>query len=132
MRGASLRTREFCGLSKRSIGGRNCHRKHVEDGSNDQTSFLHRKYELGYGTLAKVYHARYLPTGKSVAMKVVGKEKVIRVGMMEQIQREIFVMKMVKHPNIVDLHEVMASKSKIYFAMKLVRGGELFFKIVKG
>ncbi|CAN1770161.1 CBL-interacting protein kinase 5 [Linum perenne] len=44
-------------------------------------------------------------------MKVVGKEKVIKVGMMEQIQREISVMKMVKHPNIIELHEVMASKS---------------------
>lgn len=65
-------------------------------------------------------------------MKVVGKEKVIKVGMMEQVKREISVMKMVKHPNIVELHEVMASKSKIYFAMELVRGGELFSKISKG
>ncbi|CAN0838420.1 CBL-interacting serine/threonine-protein kinase 6 [Linum grandiflorum] len=52
--------------------------------------------------------------------------------MMEQIQREISVMKMVKHPNIVELHEVMASKSKIYIAMELVRGGELFNKVAKG
>lgn len=97
---------------------------------------LHGKYELGrllgYGTFAKVYHARNLASGKSVAMKVVGKEKVIKVGMMEQVKREISVMKMVKHPNIVELHEVMASKSKIYFAMELVRGGELFSKIAKG
>lgn len=97
---------------------------------------LHGKYELGrllgYGTFAKVYHARNLASGKSVAMKVVGKEKVIKVGMMEQVKREISVMKMVEHPNIVELHEVMASKSKIYFAMELVRGGELFSKIAKG
>ncbi|KAJ0918094.1 putative protein kinase CAMK-CAMKL-CHK1 family [Helianthus annuus] len=65
-------------------------------------------------------------------MKMVGKEKVIKVGMTDQIQREIAVMKMVKHPNIVELHEVMASKSNIYFAMELVRGGELFSKIAKG
>ncbi|GMJ11094.1 SNF1-RELATED PROTEIN KINASE 3.14, SOS3-interacting protein 3, CBL-INTERACTING PROTEIN KINASE 6 [Hibiscus trionum] len=108
----------------------------AEKAKTDQPALLHGKYELGrmlgHGTFAKVYHARHLPTGKSVAMKVVGKEKVIRVGMMEQIQREISVMKMVKHPNIVDLHEVMASKSKIYFAMELVRGGELFSKIAKG
>ncbi|CAI0394473.1 unnamed protein product [Linum tenue] len=87
---------------------------------------------LGHGTFAKVYHARNLQSGKSVAMKVVGKEKVIRVGMMDQIKREISVMKMVKHPNIVELHEVMASKSKIYIAMELVRGGELFSKIARG
>ncbi|KAK9141545.1 hypothetical protein Syun_010945 [Stephania yunnanensis] len=87
---------------------------------------------LGHGTFAKVYHARNLVSGESVAMKVVGKEKVIEVGMTEQVKREISVMKMVKHPNIVELHEVMASKSKIYFAMEYVKGGELFNKISKG
>ncbi|KAI3801730.1 hypothetical protein L1987_29843 [Smallanthus sonchifolius] len=94
------------------------------------------KYEfgrqLGHGTFAKVYHARNLQTGKSVAMKMVGKEKVIKVCMTDQIQREISVMKMMRHPNIVELHEVMASKSNIYFAMELVRGGELFSKVEKG
>ncbi|KAL0404015.1 UNVERIFIED_CONTAM: CBL-interacting serine/threonine-protein kinase [Sesamum radiatum] len=105
-------------------------------GSEEKCGVLHGKYELGrilgHGTFAKVYHARNLQTNKSVAMKVVGKEKVIRVGMMEQVKREISVMKMVHHPNIVELHEVMASKTKIYFAMEFVRGGELFAKISKG
>ncbi|KAH1042313.1 hypothetical protein AAZX31_09G091300 [Glycine max] len=100
------------------------------------STLLHGKYELGrllgHGSFAKVYHARHLNTGKSVAMKVVGKEKVVKVGMMEQIKREISAMNMVKHPNIVQLHEVMASKSKIYIAMELVRGGELFNKIARG
>ncbi|KAK9733956.1 hypothetical protein RND81_04G103600 [Saponaria officinalis] len=65
-------------------------------------------------------------------MKVVGKEKVLKAKMMEQMKREISVMKRVKHPNIVELFEVMATKSKIYLAMELVRGGELFTKISKG
>ncbi|XP_073307168.1 CBL-interacting serine/threonine-protein kinase 6-like [Primulina huaijiensis] len=105
-------------------------------GSEEKCGVLHGKYELGrllgHGTFAKVYHARNLKTGKSLAIKIVGKEKVIRVGMMEQVKREISVMKMMKHPNIVELHEVMASKTKIYFVMELVRGGELFAKISKG
>lgn len=105
-------------------------------GGDDRPTLLHGKYELGrmlgHGTFAKVYLARNLQTGKSMAMKVVGKDKVIKVGMMEQIKREISVMKMVKHKHIVELHEVMASKSKIYFAMDLVKGGELFNKIAKG
>ncbi|KAB2618790.1 CBL-interacting serine/threonine-protein kinase 6 [Pyrus ussuriensis x Pyrus communis] len=108
----------------------------AEQKESGGSSLLHGKYELGrllgHGTFAKVYHARHLPSGKNVAMKVVGKEKVIKVGMMEQVKREISVMRMVKHPNIVELHEVLASKSKIYFAMDLVRGGELFAKIAKG
>lgn len=102
----------------------------------EKQSLLHGKYELGrmlgHGTFAKVYHAKNLESGKHVAIKVVGKDKVIKVGMMEQIKREISVMKLVKHTNIVELHEVMASKSKIYFAMELVRGGELFNKVAKG
>ncbi|KAE8685176.1 CBL-interacting serine/threonine-protein kinase 20 [Hibiscus syriacus] len=39
---------------------------------------------------------------------------------------------MVKHPDIVELQEVMASKTKIYFAMELVCGRELFTKVAKG
>ncbi|KAL8497666.1 hypothetical protein ACS0TY_021121 [Phlomoides rotata] len=104
--------------------------------SEEKCGALNGKYELGrilgHGTFAKVYHARNLSSGKSVAMKVVGKEKVIKVGMMEQVKREISVMKMMHHPNIVELHEVMASKTKIYFAMEYIRGGELFAKIAKG
>ncbi|CAF2132451.1 CBL-interacting serine/threonine-protein kinase 6 [Brassica rapa] len=107
-----------------------------DGGANTSTGLLHGRYELGrllgHGTFAKVYHARNVTTGKSVALKVVAKEKVIKGGMEEQIKREISVMKMVKHPNIVELHEVMASKTKIYFAMELVRGGELFAKVAKG
>ncbi|XP_074282740.1 CBL-interacting serine/threonine-protein kinase 6-like [Silene latifolia] len=96
---------------------------------------LQGKYELGrllgQGTFARVYHARNVQTGKSVAMKVVGKDKVIKAKMMEQVKREISVMKRVKHPNIVELYEVMATKSKVYLAMELVRGGEFFTKISK-
>ncbi|XP_051150522.1 CBL-interacting serine/threonine-protein kinase 6-like [Andrographis paniculata] len=97
---------------------------------------LHGKYEfgrlLGYGTFAKVYLARNVRTGRNSAMKVVDKEKVIRAGMMEQMKREISVMRMVHHPNVVELHEVMASKSKIYLAMEFVRGGELFARASRG
>ncbi|CAN7015323.1 unnamed protein product [Brassica rapa subsp. trilocularis] len=107
-----------------------------DGGANTSTGLLHGRYELGrllgHGTFAKVYHARNVTTGKSVALKVVAKEKVAKACMEEQIKREISVMKMVKHPNIVELHEVMASKTKIYFAMELVRGGELFAKVAKG
>ncbi|XP_051132279.1 CBL-interacting serine/threonine-protein kinase 6-like [Andrographis paniculata] len=102
-------------------------------GSDEKLGFLHGKYELGrvigHGSFAKVYVARNLQTGKSVAMKAVDKEKVIRVGMMEQVKREISVMKMIHHPNVVELHEVMASKTKIYLAMEFLRGGELFERI---
>jgi serine/threonine protein kinase len=47
-----------------------------------------------------------------------------------QIKREISTMKLVKHPNVVQLLEVIASKTKIYIVLEYVTGGELFDKIV--
>ncbi|KAH0770453.1 hypothetical protein KY290_014434 [Solanum tuberosum] len=99
-------------------------------------NILMQRYEigklLGQGTFAKVYHARNLKTGQSVAIKVIDKEKIMKVGLIDQTKREISVMRLIKHPNIVQLYEVMASKTKIYFAMEYVRGGELFNKVAKG
>ncbi|KAI5008931.1 hypothetical protein ZWY2020_009979 [Hordeum vulgare] len=94
------------------------------------------KYEmgkmLGQGTFAKVYHARNIETSQSVAIKVTDKEKVLKGGLTDQIKREISVMKLVKHPNIVQMYEVMATKTKIYFVLEHVKGGELFNKVQRG
>ncbi|XP_050218026.1 CBL-interacting serine/threonine-protein kinase 10 [Mercurialis annua] len=99
-------------------------------------SVLTQKYEigrlLGQGTFAKVYYARSILTNQSVAVKVIDKEKISRVGLVEQIKREISVMRIVRHLNIVQLYEVLATKSKIYFVMEYCKGGELFNKVAKG
>lgn len=105
-------------------------------GPKNKGCILMQKYEigrlLGQGTFAKVYHARNIRSSQSVAIKMIDKEKVFKVGLIDQIKREISVMRLVKHPNIVQLYEVMASKSKIYFALEYVKGGELFNKVLKG
>ncbi|OAY79966.1 CBL-interacting protein kinase 18-like [Ananas comosus] len=104
--------------------------------TENKGSILMQRYEigklLGQGTFAKVYHGRNLSTSQSVAIKVIDKEKVLKVGLIDQIKREISVMKLVRHPNIVQLYEVMATKSKIYFVLEYVKGGELFNKVSKG
>ncbi|KAL5202970.1 hypothetical protein ABZP36_013922 [Zizania latifolia] len=107
----------------------------MPDGMEKNTVLMNR-YELGrtlgHGTFSKVYHARSLVSGENVAVKVIDKEKVLRVGagMVDQIKREVAVMRLIRHPNVVQLHEVMASKTKIYFVMEHVRGGELFSRVV--
>nr|ABY58275.1 serine-threonine kinase [Persea americana] len=87
---------------------------------------------LGQGTFAKVYHARNLKSSQSVAIKVIDKDKVLKVGMIDQIKREIATMRLASHPNVVQLYEVMATKTKIYFVLEYVKGGELFNKVAKG
>ncbi|KAI5660407.1 hypothetical protein M9H77_29200 [Catharanthus roseus] len=99
-------------------------------------SIIFGKYEmgrlLGQGTFAKVYYGKNLKTSECVAIKVINKDQVKKEGMMEQIKREISVMRLVRHPNVVEIKEVMATKQKIFFVMEYVKGGELFAKIAKG
>ncbi|GAB2291106.1 CBL-interacting serine/threonine-protein kinase 9 [Dionaea muscipula] len=93
------------------------------------------KYELGRtvgeGSFAKVKYARNVETGESVAIKILNRDQVLHHKMVEQIKREIATMKVIKHPNVIQLHEVMASKTKIYIVLDFIDGGELFDKIAK-
>lgn len=84
------------------------------------------KYEvgrtIGEGTFAKVKFARNSETGEPVALKILDKEKVLKHKMAEQIKREIATMKLIKHPNVVRLFEVMGSRTKIFIVMEFVTG----------
>jgi hypothetical protein len=93
------------------------------------------KYELGRslgeGTFGKVKYAIDTETNEAVAIKILDKEKIQKQNMGNQIKKEISIMKMVKHKNIVHMVEVLASKTKIFIVLELVTGGELFDKIVQ-
>ena len=88
------------------------------------------KYELGRtigeGTFAKVRFAKNTENDEPVAIKILDKEKVQKHRLVEQIRREICTMKLVKHPNVVRLFEVMGSKARIFIVLEYVTGGELF------
>ncbi|KAK7349386.1 hypothetical protein VNO77_06717 [Canavalia gladiata] len=91
------------------------------------------KYELGKtigeGSFAKVKFAKNVENGNHVAIKILDRNHVLRNKMMEQLKKEISAMKLISHPNVVKIYEVMASKTKIYIVLELVNGGELFDKI---
>ncbi|KAM0050095.1 putative protein kinase CAMK-CAMKL-CHK1 family [Helianthus debilis subsp. tardiflorus] len=87
---------------------------------------------LGQGSFSKVYLARNVKTNEFVAIKVIDKEQIMKGGLISHIKREISILRRVRHPNIVQLFEVMATKTKIFFVMEYVKGGELFNKVAKG
>ncbi|CAF2153404.1 BnaA01g24250D [Brassica napus] len=94
------------------------------------------KYELGRrlgsGSFAKVHLARSIETNELVAIKIIDKKKTIDSNMEPRIIREIDAMRRLRdHPNILKIHEVMATKSKIYIVMELASGGELFSKLLR-
>ncbi|KAK8509939.1 hypothetical protein V6N13_118485 [Hibiscus sabdariffa] len=96
---------------------------------------LFGKYEigrlLGCGAFAKVYHARDVRTGISVAVKVINKKRLTNPNLTTSVKREISIMSRLNHHFIVKLYEVLATKTKIYVVMEFVKGGELFAKVAK-
>ena len=65
-------------------------------------------------------------TGEHYAIKALNRSRIEAEQMEAQIKREISVMKLVRHPNVVNLVEVLASKTTIFIVLELVTGGELF------
>ncbi|WOL04604.1 hypothetical protein Cni_G13326 [Canna indica] len=99
---------------------------------------LFGKYELGRllgrGASAKVYHARHLDTGNSVAIKVFPNPRRHPAGpscstSTYSFLREISALRRLRHPHIVRLHEVLASRSSVYLVIELAKGGELFSRL---
>ncbi|XP_058076210.1 CBL-interacting serine/threonine-protein kinase 1 [Magnolia sinica] len=93
------------------------------------------KYELGRtlgeGNFGKVKFARDIESGQGFAVKILEKKRILELKIDDQIKREIGTLKLLKHPNVVRLYEVIASKTKIYMILEYVTGGELFDRIAQ-
>ncbi|OAO96427.1 SnRK3.4 [Arabidopsis thaliana] len=87
------------------------------------------KYEIGRtigeGNFAKVKLGYDTTNGTYVAVKIIDKALVIQKGLESQVKREIRTMKLLNHPNIVQIHEVIGTKTKICIVMEYVSGGQL-------
>ncbi|KAM6566379.1 hypothetical protein CsatA_025507 [Cannabis sativa] len=89
---------------------------------------------LGQGSFAKVIEAKPLSNNDSpnVAIKIF-KRKNLDPEMEPRIIDEVEAMRRLHHhPNIIKIHEVMATKTYIYLVMELAENGELFNKICGG
>ncbi|KVH88797.1 CBL-interacting serine/threonine-protein kinase 7-like [Cynara cardunculus var. scolymus] len=101
--------------------------------ASDGGTIILNKYQLtrllGRGSFAKVYHGRSLIDDSSVAVKVIEKPTIADPTMEPRLVREVAAMRRLNHPNILKLHEVLATKTKIYLVMELAAGGELFTQL---
>ena len=86
---------------------------------------------LGEGSFGIVKKAVHSKTKETVAIKIIDKEKVKKDSMIENLKKEVSILMVVDHPNIVNLKEVLASKTKIYLVLEYVPGGELWQLISK-
>eukprot|EP00026_Physarum_polycephalum_P003632 Phypoly_transcript_03645.p1 GENE.Phypoly_transcript_03645~~Phypoly_transcript_03645.p1 ORF type:complete len:738 (+),score=143.90 Phypoly_transcript_03645:152-2365(+) len=83
---------------------------------------------LGEGTYGKVKLGTHMYTGQEVAVKIMRPHE---TNNRAEVEREISVLKLLKHPNIVQLFEVIEDENgRIFLVLELVAGGELFDYIV--
>ncbi|XP_072403623.1 SNF related kinase b [Chiloscyllium punctatum] len=80
---------------------------------------------LGKGHYAVVKLARHVFTGEKVAVKVIDKTKLDKSATGHLLQ-EVRCMKLVQHPNVVRLYEVIDTQTKLYLILELGDGGDMF------
>ncbi|KAF9932842.1 Protein kinase [Linnemannia zychae] len=84
---------------------------------------------LGVGSFGKVKRAVHSLTGHTVAIKIINKNKVVNQDMFARVKREIQYLKLLRHPHIIKLYEVISTPTSIYMVIEYA-GGELFNYIV--
>ena len=82
-------------------------------------------YLVGAGTFARVYRAMDGETNKMYALKVLRQRYSGDMNRMEQFLREAKTVMEMKHPNIVQIHDVTSERGRSYMVMDFVEGQNL-------
>ncbi|XP_032881273.1 serine/threonine-protein kinase MARK1 isoform X2 [Amblyraja radiata] len=102
---------------------------------------------IGKGNFAKVKLARHVLTGREVAVKIIDKTQLNPTSLQKlpgspcpglptvdsrvtKLFREVRIMKILNHPNIVKLFEVIETEKTLYLIMEYASGGEVFDYLV--
>lgn len=79
------------------------------------------------GHFGCAYLCKRKADGADFACKVISKQKFAKnAAGIDQLRREIDILKTVKHPNIIEFVDVFESRQQLYIVMELASGGELF------
>ncbi|BEJ16684.1 hypothetical protein CspHIS471_0600850 [Cutaneotrichosporon sp. HIS471] len=98
---------------------------------------------IGKGSSGRVKIAKHASTDQYAAVKIVPKGLIMssRLSMSDAgpkaeklllgIEREIVIMKLIDHPNVLSLYDVWETNDDLYLVMEYVPGGELFDYLVR-
>ncbi|KAH8695063.1 putative serine/threonine protein kinase [Talaromyces proteolyticus] len=103
---------------------------------------------LGKGATGRVRLAKHAMTGQAAAIKIVSKKSAAMVqsesiaamdrnaGLLGAnqatrpmpfgIEREVVIMKLIEHPNVINLYDIWENRGELYLVLEYVEGGELF------
>lgn len=84
---------------------------------------------VGEGNFAKVKLATHCLTGEKVAVKIIDKNKLDKTTT-KKLYREVRIMKLLNHPHVVRLYEVIDTPNELFLIMEYAAGGEIFDYLV--
>lgn len=87
---------------------------------------------LGVGSFGKVKLAVHSTTGHRVAMKIINRRRIATMNMVERIKREIQYLKLLRHPHIIKLYEVITTPTDIIMVMEYAPFELFNFIVEKG
>ena len=87
--------------------------------------------KIGQGAFASVHRAIHRKTGHTCALKIYEKKNIKGAESSQALQHEIQILAMVKHENIVALHEVIDSRTHVHLVMELCEGKSLIHLVKK-
>ena len=107
----------------------------VTSNSNAQNKKIIEDYiikdTIGKGTFSVVKLGEHIKTKKKVAIKILDKEKIKSKEDLTRIKREIKILSILDHPNIIKTYKISETPKKYYIIMEYCEGGELFDYIVE-
>ncbi|CAL1217279.1 unnamed protein product [Candida parapsilosis] len=110
------------------------HGHHHHKDQNAHTANYIGKYQvlktLGEGSFGKVKLAQHTVTGQKVALKIINRKTLAKSDMQGRIEREISYLRLLRHPHIIKLYDVIKSKDDIIMVIEYA-GKELFDYIVQ-
>ncbi|XP_007228754.3 serine/threonine-protein kinase SIK1 isoform X2 [Astyanax mexicanus] len=90
-----------------------------------QVGFYEIMRTLGKGNFAVVKLARHKVTKTQVAIKIIDKTR-LDAADLEKLNREVQIMKLLSHPHIIKLYQVMETKNMLYIVTEYAKNGEMF------
>ncbi|MCI4394688.1 hypothetical protein PGIGA_G00171590 [Pangasianodon gigas] len=125
---AASRSEKGTSVSSRSLGAR-CRNSMPSCPDDPHIGNYRLLKTIGKGNFAKVKLARHVLTGREVAIKIIDKTQ-LNPTSLQKLFREVRIMKALRHPNIVQLFEVIETEKTLYLVMEYASGGEVFDYLV--
>ncbi|KAG2205143.1 hypothetical protein INT47_002237, partial [Mucor saturninus] len=83
---------------------------------------------IGHGSSGRVKLGIHHKSGQKVAIKIIPRSQLnSSMKTTQAVERELAVLQLLHHPNLIDLHQVLQDEHNVYFVTEYIPGGELFY-----